>query len=62
MFFPILVSSAVLCSVPRGSTESTLGCILAHVRYVPIVVAFEALGNYTIPIIGFAFIDLVVLD
>ena len=62
MFFPILASGAVLCSVPRGSIESTLGCILAHVRHVPIVVAFEALGDYTIPIIGFAFMDLVVPD
>jgi len=62
VILPVLASDAILCSMPRGSAESASGCILAYVRYVPVAIALETLGNYTIPIIGFAFVDLVVLD
>ena len=62
VILPVLAGGAVLCSMPRGSTESALGCILAHFCYVSIAIALKALSDYTIPTIRFAFVDLVVPD
>ena len=62
VILPVLTSDAVLRSVPKGSTESASGCVPAYVRYVSIAVALKTLGDYTIPTIGFTFIDLMVLD
>ena len=58
----ILASNAILCSISRGSAESALGCITIYFCYMPIAIVLKALGDYTIPTIKFAFINLVVLD
>jgi len=62
VILPVLASNAILCSVSKGCAESASGCITVHFRYVPIAVVLKALGDYTIPTVRFAFIDLVVPD
>ena len=60
VFLLVLAGDAVPRSMPRSSTESASSCVPVHFCHVSVAVALEALGDYTVPIVGFAFMDLMV--